>query len=171
MEAIVLYDRDASSDDLSPWLTAARGRLSIVAIDACYSGGLRNALTRPEQLGIFSSEEDLTSALPEKFQAGGFLSHFLREGLLGRADLDGNERVTAGELSEYMHLMYAQEVRGVRAETREGAHSYQHLVIDRGGVKVTDLVLSIAAVPAGAKFQAVPVAGVRGASVGTPRRR
>lgn len=167
-ESIILHDGAISDDDFARMLDAVHGRVSIVALDACFSGGFRNDLTRPEQLGLFSSEEDLTSAVPEKFEAGGFLSQFLREGLLGRADADGNDRVTAGELCEFLHRQFAAEAQGIEAITIDGASSYQHLVVDRGGVKVTDLLLSLSNVPASAKFHVVPSAGVRGA--GTPRR-
>jgi hypothetical protein len=155
-ESLVLYDRLLQDDELATLLNSINCRVQVIALDACFSGGFRDALTRPEQMGLFSSEEDLTSAIPEKFQAGGYLSHFVREGLLGAADENGDNRVIAGELSEYLYRQFASEATGVASETLEGASSYQHLVVDRGGVKVNDLLLALANVPSTLKFRAVP---------------
>ena len=152
-EAIVLYDDELSDNEMGELLKGLRCRVALVALDSCFSGGFRDALTLPKQMGLFSSEEDLTSAIPEKFQAGGYLSHFIRAGLLGAADTDRDNRVTAGELSEYLYRQYAAEAAGVEASTLEGASSYQHLVVDRGGVKVNDLILSLGSVPASLKYR------------------
>jgi cytochrome P450 len=63
--------------------------VSLLALDACFSGGFaRDVVSRPGVMGLFSSEEDLTSAVADKFEAGGYLSHFLRAGLAGEGDGD-----------------------------------------------------------------------------------
>lgn len=152
-ESIVLYDNEIGDDEMGRLLSSVRARVQVIGLDACFSGGFRDALTRPEQMGLFSSEEDLTSSVADKFEAGGYLSHFLRTGLLGGADFDRNDIITAGELSEYLHRMYAEEVRGIEAETIEGEKSYQHIVIDRGGVKVSDMIVALRSVPTGLKFR------------------
>ena len=100
-------------------------------------------------MGVFSSEEDLTSAVADKFQAGGYLSHFLRTGLDGTADENGDDLVTAGELSTYLRRQFQVEVADVEAETADGQRNYQNLVIDRGGVQVDDVIVRLtAAAPA-----------------------
>ncbi len=160
-ESLYLYDGELGDDEMGQLLRQVNCRIAVLALDACFSGGFRDALTQPAQLGLFSSEEDLTSAVPDKFQAGGYLSHFLRVGLLGASDSNRDNRVTAGELCEYLYRQYAQEVTGVSSETLEGAESYQHLVVDRGGVKVSDLLLSLAQVEQSLKYS--PGSSARGA--------
>jgi len=94
-------------------------------------------------MGLFSSEEDLTSAVASKFQAGGYLSHFLRTGLGGEADQNGNRVVTAGEISSYLRQQFASQAQGVDAETADGQRNYQFLVVERGGVKIDDALLTL----------------------------
>lgn len=147
-ESLLFHDGELQDDEMGRLLGGIRSRMAILAIDACFAGGFRDALNRPEQLGIFSSEEDLTSAVAAKFSAGGYLSHFLHSGLLGGADSNRDSRVSVGELCEYLYRRYAREASGVESETLEGHKSFQHLVIDRGGVKVGDLILSLGGVPA-----------------------
>ena len=114
-------------------------------LDSCYSGGFaRNVVDRPGVMGLFSSEEDLTSAVADKFRAGGYLSHFLRTGMAGAADGDGDRLVTAGELATYLRRQFRTEVESVEAETADGQRNYQNLVIDRGGVQVDDVILRLA---------------------------
>jgi hypothetical protein len=144
-EAIVLRDRLVTDDEMAQWFRAVRSRMAIIALDACFSGGFaRDVVNRPGVMGFFSSEEDLTSAVAGKFEAGGYLSHFLRGGLSGEADADRDGSVTAGELSSYVHRMFNTQAADVAAETSERQHNYQFPVIDRGGVKIDDVVLAIA---------------------------
>lgn len=141
-EAIVLRDRVVTDDEMAQWFTQVRSRMAIIALDACFSGGFaRDVVNRPGVMGLFSSEEDLTSAVAGKFQAGGYLAHFLRTGLAGDADGDSNRDVTAGELSTYLRRQFATQAQDVEAVTTERQRNYQFLVIDRGGVKIDDIVL------------------------------
>ena len=115
-------------------------------LDSCFSGGFaRNVVDRPGVMGLFSSEEDLTSAVAGKFRAGGYLSHFLRTGMAGEADGDGDRLVTAGELATYLRRQFRIEVDSVESQTADGQRNYQNLVIDRGGVQVDDVILRLAA--------------------------
>jgi hypothetical protein len=94
-------------------------------------------------MGLFSSEEDLTSSVAGQFQAGGYLSHFLRMGIAGEADngpRDGT--LTAGELSHYLFRQFGAHVGDVGATDQNFARSFQHLVIDRGAVSVSDLLFA-----------------------------
>ncbi|RZJ40640.1 MAG: caspase family protein, partial [Brevundimonas sp.] len=143
-ETLVLRDGEITDVELGEMFGRLRTRLSMLVLDSCFSGGFaRNVVSRPGTLGLFSSEEDLTSQVADKFEAGGYLSHFLRTGLAGDANLDGDDMITAGELSTYLRRQFAREVEGVEAETQDGQRSYQNLVVDRGGVQVDDVVLRL----------------------------
>ncbi|WP_420477758.1 pre-peptidase C-terminal domain-containing protein [Brevundimonas sp. FT23028] len=145
-ETLVLRDGEISDTELGDLFGRLNTRLSLLVIDACFSGGFaRNVVDRPGVMGLFSSEEDLTSAVASKFRAGGYLSHFLREGMVGGADLDGDRLVTAGELSTWLRRQFRVEVEDVESETQDGQRNYQNLVIDRGGVQVDDVIVRLPA--------------------------
>lgn len=144
-ETIVLRDGELSDTEMASLFESVNARLSLLVLDSCFSGGFaRNVVDRPGVMGLFSSEEDLTSAVADKFEAGGYLSHFLRAGLAGDGDGDGDGAVTAGELATYLRAQFVAEVQGVESETMEGQRNYQNLVIDRGGVQVDDIVVRLA---------------------------
>ncbi len=141
-ETIELYDAAMTDAELAPLFAGVRGRMAIVVIDACYAGGFRSLVSRPGVMGLFSSEEDLTSLVATRFKAGGFLSYFLRAGLGGEADDDGDRIVTAGELSAYVRRRFRRE-GDIPAMTREDDRNYQNLLIERGGVHVDDVVVRL----------------------------
>jgi len=144
-ESIVLRDGEITDAEMAQMFGGLRTRLSLLVLDSCFSGGFaRNVVDRPGVMGLFSSEEDLTSAVANKFEAGGYLAHFLRTGLSGEADGDGDQMVTAGELATYLRREFVTEAQGVEARTAEGQRNYQNLVIDRGGVQIDDVVLRLA---------------------------
>ncbi len=70
-------------------------------LDSCFSGGFaKDIVSAPGRMGIFSSEEDITSNVAAKFRAGGYLSVFLDEAIAqGFADDDKDNSITAIELS------------------------------------------------------------------------
>lgn len=143
-ETIVLRGGEITDDEMAQMFSTVRARTSLLALDACFSGGFaRDVVSRPGVMGFFSSEEDLTSAVADKFQAGGYLAHFLRAGLSGDADVDANHIVTAGEMSTYLRRQFAAQANDVDAQTQDGEHGYQYLVVERGGVKVDDPVLML----------------------------
>lgn len=146
-ETLVLVDGEIADTELAQLFDSLDTRLALLVIDACFSGGFaRNVVDQPGVMGVFSSEEDLTSAVADKFQAGGYLSHFVRAGMAGEADADGDRLVTAGELSTYLRRQFRVEVEDVQATTQDGQRNYQNLVIDRGGVQVDDVVVRLPAV-------------------------
>ena len=145
-ETIELYDAAMTDAELAPLFASVRGRLSIAVIDACYSGGFRNLVSRPNVMGLFSSEEDLTSLVASRFKAGGFLAYFLRAGLTGAADGDGDRIVTAGELSTYVRRRFRRE-GDIPATTREDENNFQNLLIERGGLQVEDVVFRLGGGP------------------------
>ncbi|MEA3042461.1 MAG: hypothetical protein QOH47_299 [Sphingomonadales bacterium] len=154
-ETIELYDAAMTDAQLAPLFASVRGRLSIVAIDACYAGGFRNLISRPNVMGLFSSEEDLTSLVASRFKAGGFLAYFLRAGMTGEADGDGDRIVTAGELSTYVRRRFRRE-GDIPATTREEENNFQNLLIERGGLQVEDVVVRLGGGPQVAAAAAPP---------------
>jgi hypothetical protein len=130
-EYIVLYDGNLLDDELGTLLSAIHARTTLVALDACFAGGFaKDVVNRPDVVGMFSSEEDVTSGVAMEFRAGGYLSHFLRNGISGEGDTDPRDRaLTVGELSHYVWRQYAEH----GADLRMG-EGYQHLVVDRGAV-------------------------------------
>ncbi|QLQ12105.1 MAG: caspase family protein [Brevundimonas sp.] len=70
-ETIVMRDGQISDEELGDLFGTLRTRLSLLILDSCFSGGFaRNVVDRPGVMGLFSSEEDLTSAVADKFRAG-----------------------------------------------------------------------------------------------------
>ena len=148
-ETLVLIDGEMTDAELGRLFASLDTRLALLVVDACFSGGFaRNVVDRPGVMGVFSSEEDLTSAVADKFQAGGYLSHFVRAGMSGEADGDGDRLVTAGELATWLRRQFRIEVEDVQATTQDGQRNYQNLVIDRGGVQVDDVIVRLPAAAA-----------------------
>ena len=147
-ETIELFDEAMTDAELKPLFDQVRGRMSMVVLDSCFSGGFRSLIDRPNVMGLFSSEEDLTSLVADRFKAGGFLSYFLRAGLQGEADNDGDRIVTAGELSTYVRRRFRRE-GDIPAQTREDQDNYQNLLVERGGVNIDDVVVRLASATTG----------------------
>ena len=115
----------------------------LLVLDACYSGGFsKDVITAPGRMGLFSSEEDVVSAVAVKFEAGGYLSHFFADGVAARqADADANGAITPLELSQYLHDRFASDVRGSGRElivARDTRPEHQRLVVDRGSLGLYD---------------------------------
>lgn len=147
-EYILLYDTEFSDDEMARMFDYIEADVAILCLDACFSGGFsKDVIVKPNRMGLFSSEEDLTSSIADKFNAGGYLSYFFRQGLLGNADTDPRDgMVTAGELCHYLIMEFAENVsRDVGAENMAGTSTagYQHLVIDRGGVGIDDILFRL----------------------------
>lgn len=143
-ESIVMVDGVITDNQMAEMFRTVNAGVSLIALDSCFSGGFaRDVVAVPGVMGLFSSEEDLTSAVADKFQAGGYLSLFLRTGLSGEADEDRNRVVTAGELSVYLRRQFVEHASNVPSETIEGQRNYQYLVVDRGGVRVDDQLLAL----------------------------
>ncbi|MFT6400206.1 MAG: hypothetical protein ACJAYU_004976 [Bradymonadia bacterium] len=143
-ETLYVIDGHITDDEIEGWFDQVNARLAIIALDSCYSGGFaRDVISAPDRMGIFSSEEDVTSNVASRFQAGGYLSYFLRNGIGGAADIGPRDGIiTAGELSQYLHIQWAEHnMANEQTETADAATAYQNLVIDRGSVKVTDVVV------------------------------
>jgi hypothetical protein len=143
-ETIELYDAAIDDDELSELLSLVPARVALVVLDACFSGGFaKDVISHPGRMGLFSSEEDVTSQVADKFRAGGYLSQFVADGVGDRqADTDGDGALTALELSQYLHERYRVDVKAVGADqfVRTSQLGYQHLVVDRGGVSPFDIL-------------------------------
>jgi len=141
-ETLELFDQSLRDTELEAMLGEVDSRMMLVAIDACFSGGFRNLVNRPNVLGLFSSEEDLTSLVAERLEAGGYLSYYLRTGLAGEADNDGDRVITSGELSTYLRRRFRLQ-GDIPAATREDQVDYQYLLVERGGVHIEDGVVRL----------------------------
>jgi len=145
-ETIELYDTPIRDDELRVMLEPLQAGTSLLLLDSCFSGGFaKDLISVPGRMGMFSSEEDVTSQVAVKFRAGGYLSYFLDEAIGDRfADGDDDGEVTALELSEYVHLRYRNDVKAASAESyvRTGGpqSGYQHLVVDRGSIGPFDVL-------------------------------
>ncbi len=139
-EYLFVYDGQLMDDELGQLFDGIQARVALVAIDACFAGGFaKDVITRPGRVGMFSSEEDVTSAVAGRFQAGGYLSHFLRVGIQGEADNDPqNSILTVGELTHYTWRQFGQHASDVRMSM-----GYQHLVVDRGAVHTTEVLWAV----------------------------
>lgn len=146
-ETLVFYDGQVTDDDFNEWLRPVRARQTLVVLDACFSGGFsKDIISAPGRMGLFSSEEDVTSGVAAKFRAGGYLAQFLMDAVGDRlADADGDRAISALELSQYLHERYRADVKsGDAAEdfVRTGGpqRGYQHLVVDRGSIGPYDVL-------------------------------
>ena len=136
-ETLFLYDGEMLDNEMGRLISGIRARMTLFTIDSCFSGGFaKDVVTRPGIVGMFSSEEDVTSGVAGQFQAGGYLSHFLRMGIRGEADSDPRDgALTVGELTHYVWQQYGSQASDVRMQ--EG---YQQVVIDRGAVRTANVL-------------------------------
>ena len=147
-ETIVLYDAQMRDDELRDLFAPIRAGTTLLFLDSCFSGGFaKDVISVPGRMGMFSSEEDVTSQVAVKFRAGGYLSVFLSEAIGdGLADEDGDGSITAIELSEYVHYRYRNDVKSTNPNdfVRTGGRrsGYQHLVVDRGSVGPYDILFT-----------------------------
>ena len=142
-ESIELYDAELLDDDFDQMLSALPSSRQLIVLDACFSGGFaKDVISSPGRMGLFSSEEDVVSAVAVKFEAGGYLSRFFADAVqTQQADEDGNGAVTALELSQYLHTRFNADVTGTGRElivARDTRPEHQKLVVDRGSVGLYD---------------------------------
>lgn len=146
-ESLVLYDGYLLDDELAVMLDEVGAGRVLLVFDSCYSGGFaKDVVSAPGRMGLFSSEEDVTSRVATKFEAGGYLSVFFEDAVRNRfADGDRNGQLTAMELSEYIHERYRFDLKPEGTEAASArvtgpAASYQHLVVDRGGITANSVL-------------------------------
>jgi hypothetical protein len=145
-ETIELYDAGISDDEMNQLLESVKGHISLIVLDSCFSGGFsKDIITVPGRMGLFSSEEDVTSAVAAKFRAGGFLAQFMADAVGEKyADADEDGLISALELSQYLHERYRADVKsggfGEYVRTEGPQTGYQHLVVDRGSIGPYDII-------------------------------
>jgi hypothetical protein len=145
-ETLSLYDADITDDEMHELMTLVDGGISVLILDACFSGGFsKDVISMPGRIGFFSSEEDVTSQVAAKFRAGGYLSIFAADAVGGGyADVDGDGSINAIELSQYLHERYQADVKSADPSdyVRTGGpqSGFQHLVVDRGSIGPYDIV-------------------------------
>ncbi len=139
-ETLFVYDGSITDDEMNDLFGYISSRISMIVLDACFSGGFsKDVISVPGRMGFFSSEEDVTSAVAAKFRAGGFLAQFIADAIGERlADANRDNQVTSLELSQYLHDRYRLDVKSGGADdyvrTAGPQLGYQHLVVDRGSI-------------------------------------
>ncbi len=147
-ETLVFGDGEELTDDeLAQMFAGLNAGTTMIVLDACFSGGFeRDLITRPNMMGLFSSEEDLTSLVASEFNAGGYLSRFFSDGVAGQADDNADGNITAGELVSYLRYRFREQCDGrncIEAETGDAQRNHQELVVQRGSVEVDDILVTL----------------------------
>lgn len=140
VETIVLRDGEIDSHQMSAMFDTVRADVNMLALDSCYSGGFERAFnSAPNRFGMYSSEEDVLSQVAQRFQAGGYLSYFLRRGVT-EGDRNRDNAMRAGELSQYLIDQYAQNRQSMQSEDGSGVETWQNVRVNRAGVAVNDML-------------------------------
>ncbi len=145
-ETIELVDGALRDNELNALLNGIDSDLTLVVLDSCFSGGFsKDVISVPGRIGFFSSEEDVTSLVANKFAAGGYLSLFFAEALGdGGADEDGDRESTSRELRGYLHGRYrSPEEKSGDDYIRALDFTQQHLVVDSGSVRWSDVLFHL----------------------------
>ena len=145
-ETIELVDGALRDNELDALLDGIDSGLTLVVLDSCFSGGFsKDVISVPGRIGFFSSEEDVTSLVANKFAAGGYLSLFFAEALGdGGADEDGDREITSRELRSYLHGRYrSPEEKSGEDYIRALDFTQQHLVVDGGSVRWSDVLFRL----------------------------
>ncbi len=132
-ETLYLYDGHVTDDEVRAWFDGIGARVEVIALDSCFSGGFaRDVVSASNRVGIFSSEEDVVSSVASRFQAGGYMAHFLRTGFDGVADSEPSDgTITVGEMTQHLRRQWAQHMQNEHVETDDNEMTYQNLVIER----------------------------------------
>ncbi len=145
-ETLALSGQTVTDDEIDALFDKINAAASLIILDSCFSGGFaKDVVSSPGRMGLFSSDEDVPSLVANKFQAGGYLSFFFKEAVEGgRADEDGDNAISAMELSQYLHLRYSEEAMTKGPSRFDTPHfGYQHLVVDRGGVSHDAILFNV----------------------------
>lgn len=139
-ETIQMIDAPITDTEVVAALDAVQAGTVVLALDSCHSGGFADDFVRrPGRIGLFSSDEDVLSDTAEPRRAGGYLSWWLRAGVLGHADAKPHDGVLyAGELTDFLVEGF---VGDHRLMNREGSlDPLQRLVVRRGSVAWGDVL-------------------------------
>ena len=139
-ETLEFYDAGITDDEFGDLMDELNAGRILIFLDACFSGGFsKDVISVPGRMGLFSSEEDVTSSVAAKFRAGGYLAVFLADAIGdGLADADNDDQISAIELSQYIHERYRTDLKsggpGDFVRTGGPQVGHQHLVVDRGSI-------------------------------------
>ncbi|UJR78792.1 caspase family protein [Sandaracinus amylolyticus] len=139
-ETIQMIDGAITDTELVAALDTVNAGTVVLALDSCHSGGFADDFVRRAgRVGLFSSDEDVLSDTAEPRRAGGYLSWYLRNGVLGHADRRPHDGVLyAGELTDYLTDGF---VADHRLMNRDGSlDPMQRLVVRRGSVRWSDVL-------------------------------
>ncbi len=145
-ETIEFVDAGVTDDQFNEWMNEIQAGRILLWLDACFSGGFsKDVISRPGRMGMFSSEEDVTSSVAAKFRAGGYLAVFLADAIQSKlADIDGDGQISAIELSQYVHERYRADLKsgnpGDFVRTGGPQLGFQHLVVDLGSIGPYDIL-------------------------------
>jgi hypothetical protein len=160
-ETLAVWGGAVTDDQLATALDAVPAAISLVMLDACYSGGFaKDIVDRPGRIGLFSSEEDALSLVAGQLKAGGYLSRFVLDALRPDgegSDANGDLNITAFELCTYIarrahaglgaartDLLAGQMINEIETHIDPSQDlAYQRLVIDRGGVSPHTVLLQL----------------------------
>ncbi len=133
-ETVVMIDGQVTDTEVAHELDAIRANTTILALDSCHAGGFaEDFMTRPGRMGIFSSDEDVLSDTAEPRRAGGYVSWYLRRGVLGEADYKPRDGVLyAGELADYIYEGFVTDDDFMNPPGH--IDPAQHLLIHRGSI-------------------------------------
>lgn len=108
---ICVFDRAISYDDLVAELSKSAAKEKICFIDACYAGSLAKSASEDMwqksikdngQIFFVSCRPDEVSA-ESQFVGAGYFTQALLKGMRGKADTNGDKKVTVIELFKYIH--------------------------------------------------------------------
>ncbi len=133
-ETIILADGPLTDTEVASALDGIGAAITLLALDSCHSGGFADDfVTRAGRVGLFSSEADAISDVALVHRAGGYLSWYLRRGVLGEADLDPRDgALSVGELTDFLHRGFVRDDAVINPALL--GLPAQHPVIRRGAV-------------------------------------
>lgn len=136
-ETMQLFDGRLTDNEVVAALAQIRAGTIILAMDACHSGGFADDfVTGPGRIGLFSSDSDVLSDTAEPRRAGGYLSYWLRMGVLGAADARPRDGfLQAGELTDYLYQGFVRDHASMNPEA--SVAPLQRLVVARGSIPHT----------------------------------
>jgi hypothetical protein len=141
VESIVLRDGELTSHELARLFDGVRADVHMLALDSCFSGGFeRSFASAPNRYGMYSSEEDVLSQVAQRYQAGGYLSYYLRRAVEREGDGNHDGTLRAGELANYLHDRYQADHAQLGTNDGAGQDTWQRLVLNRSGIAINDML-------------------------------
>lgn len=139
-ETMMLIDGQISDTELARELSQVHAQTVILALDTCHSGGFADDwVNAPGHVGLFSSDSDVLSDTAQPRGAGGYLSYYLRRGVLGDADYKPHDGVLhAGELTDFLLEGMVRDHRLMNADG--SVEPAQRFIMQRGSLVWTDVL-------------------------------